>query len=149
MKKGKLTSFTYSSWWKFISFAAKWGRFQCKEGEIALASESKLRLKLHSTCDYSETSSSESLLRIPAYCKFHRECYNRFCNIRMLGREEDRKTRRDKQTEAGMYKQINYIPIIITLKSTCKDVYQNIWSVIVCRTNWSHENLKREICFSI
>ena len=107
--KGKLTSFTYSSWCKFISFAAKWGRFQCKEVEKALAFESKLRLILHSTCDYSKTtSSSENLLSIPAYCKFHQHCYNRFCNIRMLGREEDWKTRKDKQTEAGMDKQIIY-----------------------------------------
>ena len=64
--KGKLISFIdiVIDRCKFIPFAEKWGRFQCKEGEIALASESKLLLKLHSTCHYSETTSSSECLAI-------------------------------------------------------------------------------------
>ena len=40
---GKLCSFTYSSWCKFVSFAAKWKKYQCKEGEKALESEGIIR----------------------------------------------------------------------------------------------------------
>lgn len=101
--KSKLISFTYSSWCKFISFAAKWRRLSCKLGKIALDSEGKLQLNLDPTWDYSQTSNSvESYLPIPAHCKFHRECYRRFCNVQMLRREEKRQTDRDELTKSGI-----------------------------------------------
>ena len=99
--KQKLTSFTYTSWCKFVSFAAKWRKFQCREGEIAIEAASNFGLKLDdlpSGGEFAETpSSSGGFLPIPAYCKFHRDCYNRFCNARMLGREEKRQSIRDEQ----------------------------------------------------
>ncbi len=89
--KQKLTSFTYTSWCRFVSFAAKWRELQCKEGEIAIEAAANLGLIFRSDdlqesgVDFVETSSSsDGFLPIPAYCKFHRVCYNRFCNTLML-----------------------------------------------------------------
>ena len=99
--KQKLTSFTYTSWCKFVSFAAKWRKLPCNEGEIALKAASKLCLKLDDSLDvvsFAETPRSPgSYLPIPTYCKFHRECYNRFCNVLMLVREEKRKNMREQE----------------------------------------------------
>ena len=77
--KQKLTSFTYTSWSKFVSFAAKWRKLSCNKGETALKAASKLCLKLDDSLDivsFAETPRSPgSYLPIPTYCKFHRECY--------------------------------------------------------------------------
>ena len=53
--------------------------------------------------DFVETpSSSDGFLPISAYCKFHPNCYNRFCNTLMLDREEKRQNIRDEQaSETG------------------------------------------------
>ena len=61
---------------------------------------------LPSSIDFVESlSSSDGYLPIPAYCKFHRDCYNQFCNTRMLDREEKRQNIRDEQTsKRGQYK---------------------------------------------
>ena len=103
--KPKLTAFTYASWCKFVSFAAKWRKLQCNEGKIALKAVSNLCLKLDDlpdSIDFAETARSpDSYLPIPAYCKFHRDCYNRFCNISMLGREEKRQSIRDEEEKAS------------------------------------------------
>ena len=99
--KQKPTSFTYTSWCKFVSFAVKWRKLQCREGEIAIEAAANLGLRfddLPSGVDFVETTSlSDVFLSIPAYCKFHRDCYNRFCNTLMLGREEKRQYIRDEQ----------------------------------------------------
>ena len=105
----KLTSFTYTSWCRFVSFAAKWRELQCKEGEIAIEAAANLGLIFRSDdlqesgVDFVETSSlSDGFLPILAYCKFHRVCYNRFCNTLMLDREEKRQKIRDEQaSETG------------------------------------------------
>jgi hypothetical protein len=99
--RGKLTSFTYTSWCNFVIFAAKWKKFICKEGEIAHDSEAKLDLRLDLQCEATHTDNAKTFLPIPAYCKFHRECYNRFCNKQKLEREERRQAVRDENAQKG------------------------------------------------
>ena len=63
-------------WCKFVSFAAKWRKFQCREGEIAIEAASNLGLKLDdlpSGGEFAETPSSSgqfsantSLLQVPS-----------------------------------------------------------------------------------
>lgn len=103
--KQKLTSFTYTSWCKFVFFAAKWRKLQCREGELAIEVAEDLGLRLDDLppSSFEEHANSPGcFLPIPAYCKFHRDCYNRFCNTQMLGREEKRQHIRDEEaSETG------------------------------------------------
>ena len=45
--KQKLTSFTYTSWCKFVSFAVKWRKLQCREGELAIEAAANLGLRFN------------------------------------------------------------------------------------------------------
>ena len=74
--KQKLTLFSYTSWCRFLSFTAKWKKFQCKEGEIAIKAAANLGLKFDD---------------LPSGL--------------MLDREEKRQNIRDEQTsKRGQYK---------------------------------------------
>ena len=98
---GKLTAFTYTSWCNFLTYAAKWKKLNCNEAKIAVDSATRLGLRLESESIIVNMDDPEAFLPIPAHCKFHRDCYNRFCNKSKLEREQKRQLERVKSTVEG------------------------------------------------
>ena len=66
-------------------YAAKREKLNCNEAKIAVDSATRL-----------EYGDPEAFSPIPAHCKFHRDCYNRFCNKSKLEREQKRQLERVK-----------------------------------------------------
>ena len=97
----KLTVFTYTSWCNFLIYAAKWKRLNCNEVKIAVDSATRLGLRLEPESIVVNTDDPKAFLPIPTHCKFHRYCYNRFCNKSKLEREQKRQLERVKSTVEG------------------------------------------------
>ena len=59
------------------------------------------------------SSRATTFLQIPAYCKFHRDCYNRFSNVQMLSREEKRQEGREmlRQVKSSLSIILNWVNV--------------------------------------
>ena len=94
---------TFSSWCNFSEYTLKWRKSSWNEGETAAKAKAKLSLRVDfDNVTVLQSSNSESYFPIPAYCKFHRECYNRHCSKQIYEREEKRHAKREKHEEQGM-----------------------------------------------
>lgn len=73
--------------------AKRWKRLDGHEGDVARESENKLGTVLDSiedVGDHGDLHEENRYLPIPAFAKFHSECYARFCNLTMAHRVENR-----------------------------------------------------------
>ncbi|XP_071832154.1 uncharacterized protein [Apostichopus japonicus] len=84
--KQSLTPFKIKSWSKFIECQSRWQNLDCFEGEIARRTTQQFGLSL--------TQTEPNVIPGSGY---HRECYQKFCNVRRLQTAESK--RRKLQTD--------------------------------------------------